>query len=250
MNIFSANVKNIKNFKQLLSIIKDINIDIEMIMTKEGINITSFDNVKSILFHGELCRDNFIDYTCIVDKFIVTMGSHSLYKIVNKISNKASLNICVRNEDYIDNQCRFLTLIVDHSIIKIKLNENNIELALPELEKRHKTTFSMKSNELLYVVKYMENISDVVELYVNFDQVKFSCLGQYAESEISFANHIQSIQCDKIQIPISLLKLFTKSLDSIEPVQISFGNGVPFSLFYKIVDIGFIQFFYKNAQTI
>ena len=51
MNIFSANVKNIKNFKQLLFIVKDINIDIEMIVTKEEINITSFDNVKSILFH-------------------------------------------------------------------------------------------------------------------------------------------------------------------------------------------------------
>ena len=131
------------------------------------------------------------------------------------------------------------------------MNENNIELTLSELEKKHKTTFLMKSNELLYVVKYMENISDVVELYVNFDQVKFSCLGQYAESEISFANHnIQSIQCDKIQVPISLLKLFTKSLDTLEPVQISFGHGVPFSLFYKIIDVGFIQFFYKNAQTI
>ena len=102
MNIFSANVKNIKNFKQLLFIVKDINIDIEMIVTKEGINITSFDNVKSILFHGELYRDNFIEYKCLVDRFIVTMGSHSLYKIVNKISNKASLNICVRDEDYID----------------------------------------------------------------------------------------------------------------------------------------------------
>ena len=51
MNIFSANVNNIKNFKQLLFIVKDINIDIEMIVTKEEINITSFDNVKSILFH-------------------------------------------------------------------------------------------------------------------------------------------------------------------------------------------------------
>ena len=250
MNIFSANVKNIKNFKQVLSILKDVHIDVQMIVTKNGICITSYDNAKSILVHVNMISDNFIDYSCLVEKFIITTSSQSLYKIVNKISNKSTLNICVKDHDYVDNTCLFLTLMVDNSIIKLKLNENCDEINIELKETTHKTTFLMKGEDILHVIKHMENISDQIELHVKINEVKFYCSGQYAESNISFPNHILSTQCDKIIIPTYFIKLISKSIIYSEPIQISFAHGRPLCLSYKIQDSAFIQFYHKNAESI
>ena len=71
-------------------------------------NITSFENSKNVLVHIELPSEHFIDYLCLVDKFIITTGSQNLYRITNKISIKSSLNLCIRDDDYIDNQVHYL----------------------------------------------------------------------------------------------------------------------------------------------
>ena len=107
MNVFSANVKNIKYFKSLLCVVKDLVIDITLVITQSGIKLTSLDTNKNILLHFELPSDNFSDYLCIVDKLIITTSSQYLYKIISKISNKSSLNMCIKDEDYTDFNVRF-----------------------------------------------------------------------------------------------------------------------------------------------
>ena len=62
MNVFSANVKNIKYFKSLLCVVKDLVIDITLVITQSGIKLTSLDTNKNILLHFELPSDNFSDY--------------------------------------------------------------------------------------------------------------------------------------------------------------------------------------------
>ena len=47
MNIFSAAFKNSKNFKILCSVLKDLSIDITMVITHDSIIISSID--KNIL---------------------------------------------------------------------------------------------------------------------------------------------------------------------------------------------------------
>ena len=252
MNVFSANVKNIKYFKSLLCVVKDLVIDITLVITQSGIKLTSLDANKNILLHFELHSDNFSDYLCIVDKLIITTSSQYLYKIISKISNKSSLNLCIKDEDYTDFNVRFLSLNIDNNLIKLKLHENpSVENELPLSDnKKHKTRFTMKSNEIHDLVKNMELISDHVKIHVQLDQVHFYCVGQYAESHISFLNNIKSIEMDKIFIPISVLKTFTKSINLTDEIFFEFGHGIPFSISYKINDLGNLSFFYKNCQSI
>ena len=40
MNIFSLHVKNIKSFKSLLSVVKDLVIDITLVITQNSIKLT------------------------------------------------------------------------------------------------------------------------------------------------------------------------------------------------------------------
>ena len=70
------------------------------------------------------------------------------------------------------------------------------------------------------------------------------------ESQVSFGNHSRSIEMDKITIPISILKSFTKSVNLSDQLIIQFGHGIPFSISYKINDLGKLSFYYKNCQSI
>ena len=252
MNVFSANVKDIKSFKSLLSIVKDIVIDTTLIITKNGINLTSLNNSKNILLHFELPYTDFSDYICLVDKIIITTGSQYLYKIISKISNKSNLNLCIKDEDYIDFNVRFLTLNIDNTLIKIKLHENpSTENELPiSNSNKNKTRFVMKSDDIHHIVKNMELISDHIKILVELDQVHFYCFGQYAESHVIFPNHIKSIEMDSIFVPISILKSFTKCSNLTDELNFEFGHGIPFSISYKINDLGNLSFFYKNSQSI
>ena len=250
MNIFSTNVKNIKSFKSLLSILKDLMIDLTLIITKESINITSFDESKNVLVHIELLSENFNDYVCLVEKLIVTTGSQNFYKIISKISNKSTLNMCIKNEDYQDSNVQFFTLVVDNTFIKLKLNENPNEFEPPLIMEKHKTRFLMRSEDIFYVVKNMEIISENIEIKVQINQITFTSVGQYAESQVSFGNHSRSIEMDKITIPISILKSFTKSVNLSDQLIIQFGHGIPFSISYKKNDLGKLSFYYKNCQSI
>lgn len=252
MNVFSANVKNIKSFKSLLSIIKDIMIDITLIITKEGINVTSLDETRNILVHIDLLSENFNDYICLVDKLMITTGSQNLYRIVSKISNKSTLNICIKEEDYSDFNIHFLSLNVNNTLFRIRLNENPCtEFEIPtKMEKKHKTSIKINSEDIFHVVKNMESISDNVEIHTEIDQINFNANGQYAESHVSFPCHSISIEMNKTIIPISVLKLFTKSVNLTNDVLIEYGNGIPFLLSYKINDLGNFTFYYKNCQSI
>ena len=252
MNIFSCNIKNIKSFKLILSIIKDIHIDITLIITKKSITITSFENSKNILVHIELPSENFIDYLCLVDKFIITTGSQNLYKIINKISNKSSLNLCIRDDDYIDKQVHYINITTDHTFIKIKLNENpSIEITLPvEDDKKHKTRFFIEKNDLIHVIKNMDLIHDYINIHTQLNQVTFSCNGQYAKSSVSFPNYIQSIEMASIDIPMYIMKLFTKINYISDQALFTFAHGIPFNISYNIQDLGNLHFYYKNYCSI
>ena len=65
MNVFSANVKNVKLFKSLLNILKDILVDISFIITKNKIRIFSLDSSKEILLNINIDSENFEEYICV-----------------------------------------------------------------------------------------------------------------------------------------------------------------------------------------
>ena len=252
MNIFSADVKKIKFFKSFLSVVKDIVIDITLVIAKNGISLTSLDSSKNILIHIELNSTDFNDYICLVDKLIITTGSQNLYKIVSKISNKSNLNLCIKDEDYSNFNVQFLSLLVNNTLFKIKSNENpSTEYEIPlSNKKKHKTQVTMKSDDIYHVIKSMELISENVEIHTQIDQITFNTSGEYAISNCSFPIHTVSIEMDKTIIPLSVLKIFTKSVTLTDDVTIEYGNGIPFLLSYKINDLGNFTIFYKNCQSI
>ena len=252
MNVFSADVKNIKLFKSLLSILKDLLIDISFIITKNKIRIVSLDSSKEILLNINIDSGYFNDYICLVDKIIINTGAQNLYKIISKISNKTHLNLSIRDKDYNEGFVTFLTLNINENFIQIKLNENNInEIDIPSEEPNKQfTQFTMKSSDLYYVIKNMDSISDFLFLRVNLDHILFESNGIYASSKMVFPNNIIQLEIDSIIIPIEILKKIAKSIILSDQILIKFGKNTPFNISYNIPDLGDFQFYYRNIKSL
>lgn len=252
MNVFSADVKNIKLFKSLLSILKDLLIDISFIITKNKIRIVSLDSSKKMLLNINIDSGYFNDYICLVDKIIINTGAQNLYKIISKISNKTHLNLSIKQEDYNGGFVTFLSLNTNENFIQIKLNENNInEIDIP-LEESNKpfTQFKMKSSDLYYVIKNMDSISDYLFLRVNLDHIVFESNGIYASSKMVFPNNIIQLEIDSIILPIDILKKISKSTILSDQILIKFGKNTPFTISYNIPDLGDFQFYYRNIKSV
>ena len=252
MNVFSANVKNVKLFKSLLNILKDILVDISFIITKNKIRIVSLDSSKEILLNINIDSENFEEYVCVFDKIIINTGAQNLYKIISKISNKSKLNLSIKQEDYNDGFVQCLSLIVNENVIKIKLNENSIiELNIP-LEEPNAlfTQFKMNSIDLINVIKTMDSISDYIFLRVNLDHIVFECNGIYASSKMVYPNKIIQMDINSIILPIIILKKFSKSIMLSDNLLIKFGKNIPFTISYDIPDLGNFQFYYRNTESI
>lgn len=252
MNVFSADVKNIKLFKSLLSILKDLLIDISFIITKNKIRIVSLDSSKEILLNINIDSGYFNDYICLVDKIIINTGAQNLYKIISKISNKTHLNLSIREEDYNEGFVTFLSLNINENFIQIKLNENNInEIDIPlEEPTKQFTQFTMKSSDLYYVIKNMDSISDFLFLRVNLDHIVFESNGIYASSKMVFPNNIIQLEIDSIVLPIDILKKISKSIILSDQILIKFGKNTPFNISYNIPDLGDFQFYYRNIKSL
>ena len=252
MNVFSADVKNIKLFKSLLSILKDLLIDISFIITKNKIRIVSLDSSKEILLNINIDSGYFNDYICLVDKIIINTGAQNLYKIISKISNKTHLNLSIREEDYNEGFVTFLSLNINENFIQIKLNENNInEIDIPlEEPTKQFTQFTMKSSDLYYVIKNMDSISDFLFLRVNLDHILFESNGIYASSKMVFPNNIIQLEIDSIVLPIDILKKISKSIILSDQILIKFGKNTPFNISYNIPDLGDFQFYYRNIKSL
>lgn len=144
------------------------------------------------MLNVNLDSGNFEDYVCLVDKIIINTGAQNLYKIISKISNKAHLNLCIKEEDYNEGFVKFLSINVNDNFIQIKLNENNgneIEIPLEQPNKPF-TKFKMKSSDLFNVIKTMDSISDYLLLRVNLDHIVFECNGIYASSKMVYPSNI------------------------------------------------------------
>ena len=106
-NINSNNVLTIKTvqiapFRILMTALKDILLDTNIIFTKEGLKIINMDKTHTILVHLFLKADNFELYEIKHDKIIIGVNMFHLFKLISSIDNDDTLTIYIENDDYID----------------------------------------------------------------------------------------------------------------------------------------------------
>ena len=256
-NVLTIKTVQIAPFRILMTALKDILLDTNIVFTKEGIKIINMDKTHTILVHLNLKAENFEFYQCNYDKIIIAVNMLHLFKLINSIDNDDTLTIYIEKDDYNDGVVSELGLkfengdIKQSKIQKLKLIEPEEEqMDLPDI--KYSSVINMPSSDFQKIVRDLANISEKLEIKSVGEELIFKCCGQYAKAEIrrsetSGTNSMQFLQKqnpdDIIQGEFSLKNLvyFIKCTNLCSQIEIFLKNNKPLIVKYNVASLGEIK---------
>ena len=260
LNEYNDNVLTIKTvqiapFRILMTALKDILLDTNILFTKEGIKIINMDKTHTILVHLFLQASNFEFYECLYDKIVIGVNMIHLFKLISTIDNDDTLTIYIEKEDYDDGVIQELGLkfengdIKQSKIQKLKLIEPDLdEIEMPEI--LYSSIINMPSSDFQKIVRDLASISEKLEIKSVDNELIFKCNGNYAKAEIrrtETSNSMQFIQKqganEIIQGIFSLKNLiyFIKCTNLCNQIEIYLKNNKPLIVKYNVASLGEIK---------
>ena len=254
-NVLTIKTVQIAPFRILMTALKDILLDTNIVFTKDGIRIINMDKTHTILVHLMLKACNFEFYECRYEKIIIGVNMFHLFKLITSIDNDDTLTIYIENDDYVDGVVTELGLkfengdIKQSKIQKLRLIEpEQEELSIPDV--KFSSVINMPSSDFQKIVRDLANISEKLEIKSVGDELIFKCVGQYAKAEIRRTESQGSMQFvqklaahDIIQGEFSLKNLvyFIKCTNLCNQIEIFLENNRPLIVRYNVASLGDIK---------
>tara|TARA_B110000444_G_scaffold115072_2_gene108438 strand:- start:1505 stop:2368 length:864 start_codon:yes stop_codon:yes gene_type:complete len=254
-NVLTIKTVQIAPFRILMTALKDILLDTNIVFTKEGIRIINMDKTHTILVHLILKAVNFEFYECKHDKIIVGVNMFHLFKLITSIDNDDTLTIYIENEDYNDGVVTELGLkfengdIKQSKIQKLRLIEpDQGELDIPDV--KFSSIINMPSSDFQKIVRDLANISEKLEIKSVGDELIFKCSGQYAKAEIrrtetqGSMQFLQKLTSDTViqgEFSLKNLVYFIKCTNLCNQIEIFLENNRPLIVKYDVASLGSIR---------
>ena len=208
MKIFSAILINSKNFKLLCSVLKDLSIDITMVLTHDSIIISSID--KNILLSICLPSSSFSYFHNLQQRIQININTINLYKIISRIQ-KNEIELFIQEEHFINYIANILSIKIDNIIIELSLLENEKE-ELNVMKIEYDLIFSIDSTIFKHIVKSINNISDHLVISCTKENlIEMSSNSTFAKFIIKPNYHmIKFSQINTKYIELSILNILSK----------------------------------------
>ena len=251
-NVLTIKTVQIAPFRILITALKDILTDTNIIFTKEHIKIINMDKTHTILVHLLLKAENFEFFNCKYDRIIIGVNMLHLFKLISSIDNDDTLTLYIENDDYVEGVVHELGLkfengdIKQSKIQKLRLIEPEIEeLEIPDLI--FSSVINLPSSDFQKIIRDLANISDKLEIKSVDNELIFKCVGQYAKAEIrrtESENSMQFLQKQNsneiIQGEFSLKNLiyFIKCTNLCSQIEIYLENNRPLIVKYNVASLG------------
>ena len=258
-NILTIQTLQIAPIRTLMSALKDILLETNIVFTKDGIKIINMDKSHTILVHLNLEAKNFELYECKMDKIVIGVNVFHLFKLINSIDNNDTLTIYIEDTDYSDGVVQFLGLKFENATIKqqkiqkLRLIEPDTdELSLPDI--KFSSILNLPSLDFQKIVRDLTCISDKIEIKsivtVNGVELIFKCSGGFAEAEIRRTESDGNMEYVKkqdvskiIQGEFSLTNLgyFIKCTNLCNQIELYLENNLPLIVKYNVASLGVIM---------
>tara|TARA_B100000900_G_C20590040_1_gene721213 strand:- start:30 stop:836 length:807 start_codon:yes stop_codon:yes gene_type:complete len=254
-NVLTIKTVQIAPFRVLMTALKDILLETNIIFTKQGIKIINMDKTHTILVHLFMKAENFELYECNKEKIIIGVNMLHLFKLINSIDNDDTLTIYIEKDDYEDGIVSELGLKFENGDIKqSKIQKLNLiepdadELEIPDIT--FDSVINMPSSDFQKIIRDLANISEKLEINSINDELIFKCNGTYAKAEIRRSEmqgsmtFLQKQKQDQIiqgEFSLKNLTYFIKCTNLCNQIEIFLKNNTPLIVKYNIASLGEIK---------
>lgn len=258
-NVLTVQTVQIAPVRTLMTALKDILLETNIMFTPEGIKIINMDKSHTILAHLSLHADRFEFYECKKDKVVIGVNMLHLYKLINTIDTDDTLTIYIDEADYTDGVVQFLGLkfengdIKQQKVQKLRLIEPEVdELAVPDV--KFSSVLNLPAGDFQKIIRDLSCISDKIEIrsIATSDgaELIFKCRGAFAEAEIRRAEsdgsmeYVQKQEQHKIiqgEFSLKNLGYFIKCTNLCNTIEIYLENNLPLVVKYNVASLGEIK---------
>jgi proliferating cell nuclear antigen len=254
-NVLTIKTVQISPFRTLMTAIKDILLETNIIFQPDGIRIINMDKSHTILVHVFLSALNFEFYECKKDKIIIGVNMFHLFKLMNSIDVDDTLTLYIENDDYSSGIVSHLTLKFENGDIK-QCKIQKLRLIEPDPEEliypnvTFSSIISLPSTDFQKIIRDMSVISDKLEIKSIGNELIFKCSGQFASAEIHRAESDGSMgfvlkqDSSKIVQGEFLLKnlgYFIKCTNLCSQIELYLENDLPLVVKYNVASLGEIK---------
>lgn len=244
-------------FRTLMTALKDILIETNIIFQQDGIKIVNMDKSHTIVVHMHLEASKFEFYECKRDKIIIGVNMSYLFKLINTIENEDTLTIYIDSNDYQDGVVTHLGLKFKNAkqckTSKLKLIEpEQDELVIPDV--KFSSIINFPSADFQKIIRDSASVSEKLEISSIGNEIHMKYEGQFAEVDIERSESssdsndnmkmISEINSDKIVQGVFSLKnlgYFIKCTNLCEKIELYLENDLPLVVKYDVPDLGYIR---------
>ena len=245
----------ISAFRCLMSALKEILTETNIIFTPQGIKIINMDESHTILVSVNLPSENFQEYVCKKEKIIIGVNMLHLFKLITTIENNDTLTIYIENEDYIDGIVTFLGLKFENGDIK-QCKTQKLKLIEPDQEEmeypdvKFSSIINLPSADFQKIIRDFTSLSKKIEIKSIGNEIIFKCQGPFASAEIHRAEsdgsmeYILKQENSKIisgEYSLKNLSYFIKCTNLCSMIELYLENDVPLVCSYSVAALGRIN---------
>jgi proliferating cell nuclear antigen len=254
-NVLTIKTVQISPFRTLMTALKDILLETNIVFEPDGIRIINMDKSHTILAYLYLAAQNFEFYECKKEKIIIGVNMFHLFKLINSIDNDDTLTIYIENNDYVDGIVSHLALKFENGEIK-QCKTQKLRLIEPDPEEleypdvKFSSVINLPSADFQKIIRDLSCISDKLEIKSVGNELIFKCSGQFASAEIHRAESDGSMEfvlkqdsSKIIQGEFSLKNLgyFIKCTNLCTHIEVYLENDLPLVVKYNIASLGEIK---------
>ena len=242
-------------FRTLMTALKDILLETNIIFDQTGIKIINMDKSHTILAHLFLDATKFEYYYCKYPKIIIGVNMFHLFKLINTIDNDDTLTIYIDEADYTDGIVQYLGLKFENGDIKqcknqkLKLIEpDEEELLLPDV--KFSSVINLPSTDFQKIIRDLSNISERLEIKSVGNELIFKCQGPFASCEIrrsesdgvmEFISKQDTSKVIQGEFSLKNLSYFIKCTNLCNSIEMFLENDLPLVVKYSVASLGIIK---------
>lgn len=258
--IFEAKTVQTSNIKTLFEVLKEVLIDLNLVITKDKIKIVALNNTEVSLIHVKLEAEAFESYFCERtndNPLILGIHTDNLYKIIKTIKHDETISFYVTKKDphflFIRKENKVRNSI---NIFKVQLHTiNAANYELPDIG--FDTEITMSSTEFQKLCKDYHGLgAKTLEIKTVGHQLFFSSVGDFSSFEAvlgssnntSFVNENDSSVIQG-EFDIKYLLLFSKASNLSNTVELYLKNDYPLVMNYRIGSLGDLKFIVSGINN-
>lgn len=252
--ILEIQTVQIAPFRTLMTALKDILLDTNIVFSQEGIKIVSLDKSLTIMVRLHLEADKFEKFFCAYPKIIIAVNMFQLFKLINSIDNDDTLTIFIEKDHYHDGIVEFLGLKFENGEIKqcktqyLRLIELEPEEAeIPNLE--FSSIINLPSADFQKIIRDFRDLSDAIEIKSVGDELMFSLDGPFAKVQIrrsecggnmEYTKKQDSTKIIQGEFSLKYLSYFVKCTNLCNSIELMLENDLPLVVKYNVASLGTI----------